>query len=152
MAKNDGEDRHINQISFADFNIDGRQERIYGYVIQDLAYDVILCKPWMERNDVTYLSKKRVIRFGPKKNGLIVREKGWYQDGAPESVKKIIRHAATATSVIGAVFIALTKQAKKTKGSQIFAVTMKDINKALEQKPVQSLDGIERELPPEIRH
>lgn len=67
LAKNDGMERKINEITFADFDINGSRERVNGYVIPNLAYDVILGKPWMEHNNVTYLSRKRMIRFSSKK-------------------------------------------------------------------------------------
>lgn len=52
LAENDGKKRTGHYITYADFDFDGRQERIYGYIIKDLAYDIILGKPWMEHNDV----------------------------------------------------------------------------------------------------
>ena len=56
-------------------DIDERRERIWGYVIKGLAYDVILGIPWMEANDVVYLAKKRAFRFGRKKWSHSPREK-----------------------------------------------------------------------------
>lgn len=76
LAENDGIKRTINQITCAEFDIDGRREKIFGRVIPDLAYDIILGKPWMELNDVVYHSRKRCIQFGTKEKGLIVREVG----------------------------------------------------------------------------
>lgn len=87
LAENDRKERTIDYITYADFDFDGRQERIYGCVIKDLAYDVILGKPWMEDNDVVYLSQERAIRFGSKEDSVIVREWGWYESKAPDDIK-----------------------------------------------------------------
>ncbi|KAI0994752.1 hypothetical protein K3495_g13431 [Podosphaera aphanis] len=77
LAENDNKKRTISEISFANFDIDGRREKVYGYVTQDLAYNIILGKPWMERNDVVYLAKKRAIRFDSKPDSLLIREHSW---------------------------------------------------------------------------
>ena len=69
LAEKDTQTRHITHITYADFDIDGRKERVWGYVIKNLAYPIILGKPWMEKNDVVYLAKKRAIRFGSQSRG-----------------------------------------------------------------------------------
>ena len=59
LAKNEEEDlpRHIvNEMTYAVMDI-GRgdyTERLYGYIIPNLHYDVILGKGWAERNRVIY--------------------------------------------------------------------------------------------------
>ena len=132
LAENNGKDRVIDEITFADFDIDGRQERIYGYVISGLSYDVILGKPWMEHNDVVYLSRSRTIRFGQKKTGLVVREANWYDSKAPTSVRKMVHHVARAAKVTGVHFLKIANSRNKIRNIHIFAVTLQDINKALE--------------------
>lgn len=54
----------ISEITCVNMDIDGRQERIWGYVIPKLAYPIIFGKPWMEKNDVVYLAKRRCLRIG----------------------------------------------------------------------------------------
>ncbi|KAI1000299.1 hypothetical protein K3495_g7894 [Podosphaera aphanis] len=152
LAENDGKQRVIDEITCAEFDIDGRREKVFGYIIRDLAYDIILGKPWMEHNDVVYLAKKRVIRFGSKKYGQVVRELGWYENAAPESLKKKIQHVATARKVIRTKFISLMNLARKEIGSRIFAISMEDINKALETTSEETLDDVEKKLPHEIKH
>ena len=47
LAKKDPHRRVINRITCVDIDIDGRLEKVYGYVIEDLAYNMILGDPWM---------------------------------------------------------------------------------------------------------
>lgn len=82
LAKNGGRRKIISEITYVNFNINGREEKIFGFVIQGLAYDVILGKPWMKHNDVIYFSKERAIQFGKRKEDLVVREHDWYRKGA----------------------------------------------------------------------
>lgn len=37
LAKNDDNKRTIDYVTYADFDFDGRRERIFGYIIKDLA-------------------------------------------------------------------------------------------------------------------
>src|SRR5699024_6344367 len=63
LAKDDVRD-HISFITFVDMDLDGRKERVWGYVIRNLGFDIILGKPWLEQNQVKILSEKRALRFG----------------------------------------------------------------------------------------
>ncbi|KAI1007186.1 hypothetical protein K3495_g1032 [Podosphaera aphanis] len=54
LAKKDDKQPFINQVTYVDMNIDGKNERVWEYVIQDLAYDMILGDPWMRSNGVVY--------------------------------------------------------------------------------------------------
>ncbi|KAI0997617.1 hypothetical protein K3495_g10570 [Podosphaera aphanis] len=139
--------RTINEITFADFDIDGRKERVYGYIIQDLSYQLILGKPWIEQNDVIYHAKRREIRFGAKTDSLVVREQGWYKNSDSPGFKTDIHHIATAVKVVSSTFISLIKVAKRKPGSRIFAISMEDINKALETKSTDTPDLIYAQLP-----
>ncbi|KAM4063961.1 reverse transcriptase (RNA-dependent DNA polymerase) [Hirsutella rhossiliensis] len=47
-------------MAFITMDIDGRAERLYGYVIPGLEFDLILGKGWAERNDVVYKAGKRL--------------------------------------------------------------------------------------------
>lgn len=78
----------ICKIACVDMDIDGRHEKIWGYVMPHLAYPIILGKAWMEKNVVVYLSKRRCIRIGTRRNGQIVRERGWYEDKSPKKNTK----------------------------------------------------------------
>ena len=53
--------RHqITEIAGFELDLEGWKHEIHAYVIPDLAYPVILGKPWMEKNDVIYHAKDRV--------------------------------------------------------------------------------------------
>ena len=157
LAEKDTRTRKITHITYADFDIDGRKERIWGYVIRSLAYPVILGKPWMERNDVIYLARKRAIRFGSKKHGLVVREKGWYEQRAPDQVirriahMKVGTHDGAAAMLIGSHFSSLTKRLRKDPAVTIGAASIRDINIALEVKKKDSPDEIKDKLPVRIK-
>ena len=152
LARKDGKERTIKYITHASIDIGGRQEKIYGYVIRDLSYDIILGKPWMEHNDVIYLSKRRAIRFGSKEDGFIVKEKGWYNSPRPTTAQKRLQEIAAATKIMAADFVKLIKSTKNKKGIEVVAITMSDINKALEIGKKEPLDEIEKKLPPRIKH
>ena len=76
LAKKDSQGQAITEITCVDIDIDGKHERIRGYIIEDLAYNMILGDPWMRQNNIVYNARPRYIRFGPP-GGLIVRAKGW---------------------------------------------------------------------------
>lgn len=151
LAKEDEVKREITHLTVADVDIDGRKQQVWGYVIKDLAYDLILGKPWMEHNDIVYMAQKRAIRFGSKKKGLVVREKGWYEGRAPKVILDRVAHVQAATMVVGGVFTSLAKRARKIKGAGVYAITIREIDKALEEKPKLTAKQIEDLLPHEIK-
>ncbi|KAI1003431.1 hypothetical protein K3495_g4780 [Podosphaera aphanis] len=150
LAENDGKERIINEIIYANFDIDGRREKIFGYIFKDLAYDIIFGKPWIECNNVVYLSKKRAIRFGSNPNSLIVREKWWFEDKAPSDVRSQIGHVATTIKVMAANFLRLFNSVEGENGCQVFAITVEDLNKALAIQTHDSPEEIREKLPQEI--
>ena len=131
-------------------DIDGRKEKVYGYVIQDLAYQLNLGKPWMEKNDDVYLAKKRKIRFGSKVDSMVVKEKGWYKNKNSKT-KTSVHYFATAVKAVSSNFISLIKLAKRQPGSRILAISMEDINKALEAKTIDTPELIKAQLPHQIK-
>ncbi|KAL5594252.1 uncharacterized protein BROUX77_006207 [Berkeleyomyces rouxiae] len=144
LAENDTKKRWISEIAVCDIDIDGRKERVYGYVIPNLAYDMILGKPWMEKNDVVYSAKERMITFKDQGDRLIVREKGWREAhaGAPK-----------ASMVMAAVFAAEIRRGRKSKQKlQVFSASIQDINKALEVKARLTREQISERLPQELKH
>ena len=156
LAKNDDKQPLINELTYVDMDIDGRNERGWGYVIQDLTYDIILGDPWMRSNGVIYNAKGRFIRFGSA-GGLIVRAKGW-DDRLPYNSKaKLIClkiKNGRARQILGIHFAAVAARIQKTKDkdTKLFAASIEDINKALKVKKIQTLEEIKSHLPPEISH
>ncbi|KAI1006366.1 hypothetical protein K3495_g1852 [Podosphaera aphanis] len=151
LAEND-EKRTIDYITYAHFDFDGRQEKIYGYVIQGLACELILGKPLMEHKGVVYLSQERAIRFGKSRNDLVMRELGWYENYAPNRIKNKEKHVATATKIMETELLAPISSDTLHNDTEIFAVTMQDMNKALKVKSDQTLDEIKKKLLPEIKN
>ncbi|POS81935.1 hypothetical protein EPUL_005965, partial [Erysiphe pulchra] len=143
---------HITKIACIDIDIDGRREKIWGYVMPNLAYPIILGKPWMEKNDVVYLAKRHCLRIGSRKNGIIVRSSGWYEEKAPSEVKKRISQVKSSNAKVASLtsFIKLCQQVTSTSERVIGAITIQDITRALEPKKVQTQDEIRDKLPKQI--
>ena len=140
-------------MTYATIDINGRQERVYGYVIPGLHYDIILGKGWCERNDVHYKAKKRQLQIGPPHNRIQVRESGWINN--PHVVRRT-QSIRTACLVSARVFNAEIKRARSNKSSiSIGSVTIEDVNKALEKlnkrKEKPTLRSLKDQLPDELR-
>ena len=138
LAKEDPQQRVIHEITYADIDIDGKLETIWGYVINDLAFNLILGDPWMRKNDVVYNARRRFIRFGLP-GGLTVKAKGWENNGSIRDISKLsclgINKGSTH-QILGSEFAALVTEARKTQhaGMRIFAASIAEITKALEVK------------------
>lgn len=89
--------------------MDGNVENIWGYVIEDLAYKIILGDPWMRANNVIYNARKLFIRFGAPSG--LVKAKGWDNFLSPAAKQRInickIKEE-TARQIQSIHFIALT--------------------------------------------
>ncbi|KAI0991572.1 hypothetical protein K3495_g16615 [Podosphaera aphanis] len=116
---------------------------------------MILGKPWMEKNDVVYSARRRSLRFGSQKHGLVVRASGWYENEAPirvqEKVSQVrvsmlsqITHAELSES--------LQKAPKGSETSFVGAISMHDITKALETRKPLTREEVRQALPEEVRH
>ncbi|KAI0996740.1 hypothetical protein K3495_g11442 [Podosphaera aphanis] len=134
-------------------DIDGRREMIWGYVMPNLAYPIILGKPWMEYNDVIYSAKRKCLRIGSRKYGMIVRASDWYEQGSPTAVQKRISHVSLNQVAIdsGIVFAERLKRARESKDITLGAISINDINRALEPKKSVSKEEVQRGLPEKIR-
>ena len=112
----------ITKVTCVTLNIGGRIQKICGYVVPKLAYPMILGKPWMEQNDITYIAKKRCLKLGSKSHAVVVHE--FNPSHYPNS---------SSNSLLGAASIS-------------------DIAKSLESKPVADSAEVINSLPAEIRH
>jgi hypothetical protein len=145
-------------MTYATIDIDGRVERIHGYIIDDLSFPIILGKPWAERNSVRYIAEKKKMYIGIKDQRITIREKGWLDRNGPH---KRLKQAYSASIVTGSVFLAIIARARKElkkENSQpptVLAISISDINKSLaklaERKRKKTVDEIEAELPKEIK-
>lgn len=142
----------INQIARVNMDIDGRQEILWGYVMPNLAYPMILGKPWMEYNDVVYAAKRKCIRIGSRKYGMIVRASGWYERGSPTKVQERVSYVSLnqVAMVSGMGFAEQLKLARKSRDTVVGAISINDITRALEPKKSASKEEVQRGLPKEI--
>ncbi|CCE29272.1 uncharacterized protein CPUR_02965 [Claviceps purpurea 20.1] len=152
LAKDDDHSHPIDSITYLNLDINGRRERIFGYVIKDLDYDLILGKGWAEANHVVYKAGKRLLRIGDGPTRINVREAGWMNRPA---VHEHTKHIRDATVVSARLFKALTERAHRRKEvMQLCSVSISDINKALdklaESKQPMTLTEIRAMLPPQI--
>ncbi|CCE31947.1 uncharacterized protein CPUR_05804 [Claviceps purpurea 20.1] len=138
LAKDDNHSHPIDSITYFNLDINGRRERIFGYVIKDLHYDLILGKGWAEANHVVYKAGKRLLRIGNGPTRINVREAGWMNRPAVHERTKHIRDATVVSEEV----------------MQLCSVSISDINKALdklaESKQPMTLTEIRARLPPQI--
>ncbi|KAI0991817.1 hypothetical protein K3495_g16370, partial [Podosphaera aphanis] len=134
-------------------DIDGIKEQIWGYVMPNLAYPIILGKPWMESNSVTYSARRQCLRIGSRKHGIVVRASGWYEKRSPIEVRNRVSNVGVdqVAMVSKSEFANLLQQTQGTSNESVGAISIQDITKALEPKKVASRDEVESNLPVEIR-
>jgi hypothetical protein len=153
-----GEDLRITHMTYATIDIDGRAERVYGYIVKGLSFPIILGKAWAERNSVRYIAAKRKLFIGRGHQRITIREKGWLERN--KEARNRLAHVRSARLVSGSVFAAIIGRAQRRlrrngpDGTQILAISMSDINKALsklaERKQKQTEEEIRQEIPEEI--
>jgi hypothetical protein len=162
LAEEDMEERKIFFITYADVDIDGYKKRIFGYVIKKLAFFFILGDLWLRHNNVTYKAKKKQFRIGLKKHRLIVRESGWLN-------RQKNKDARLVNARVFAALIRRNEQdhrkkteevrkisrALKEEYTQVIAISMEDINKALfkldRRDPVSNSEKVRKKFPKELK-
>jgi hypothetical protein len=161
LAKKDMEKRKISFITYANVDIDGYKERIFGYVIKKLVFSFILGDSWLRYNNVIYKAKKKQFRIGSKKHGLIVRKSGWLD-------RQKDKNARLMNARVFAALIRRNEQdyRKKTEEvrkisriskeyTQIIAISMENINKALfkldRRDPVSNSEKVRKKLSKELK-
>ena len=118
-----GERTYVREVAEAQIDIDGHTETAYFYILPaSLGYDLILGKPWMNKNDV---------RLEPRRNRLYVKSSGIrVRNSRTTSLPPldIARISAVAFSSIYA------RKKKIKQGTEVFTVSLTDIQKALKPK------------------
>ena len=152
LAKDEKNCFIIEFITYATLDINGRKERLWGYVIPGLHYDLILGKSWAERNKAIYKAEEHLLVIGQGHQQVQVYESGWTNCN-PKLDKTLYIKQAKLVSAL--VFSAYTKTARLSNSNLLLAsVTIADINKALEkldklrEKP--TLTSIHRMLPQQL--
>ncbi|KAI1000885.1 hypothetical protein K3495_g7311 [Podosphaera aphanis] len=143
----------IDRVATVNMDIDERQEKLWGYVLPNLAYKIILGKPWMEHNDVVYSAKRMCLRIGSRKHGMIVRASGWHEQGSPAQVQERVSCVSIdQVALESEIELAeLIKYAQRNKNCVVGAILMNDITRALEPKKAVSREEVQRGLPDEIK-
>lgn len=151
LADNTSPNNWITEISCVSLDIEGRAMKVWGYVIRNLSYDLILGKPWMENHDVVYLAKKRAIRFGSNRKGQVVREAGWLDAVAARRPELAALRSPEAGLVTGAVFAKIAQRAEKKRDTQIFGASLEDINRALQPSAKMTEKELRQQLPLQLQ-
>ncbi|KAI0995281.1 hypothetical protein K3495_g12899, partial [Podosphaera aphanis] len=146
--------KSISYITWANVDIDGHKERIFGYVIEKLAFLLILGDPWMQYNNVVYRAGPRTLHIRRTGQERLVRESGWM-----DRKNNISANLLSASVFIAQVkrirkkFSCSSRKAPKDKDnfsgqnylSLIGAVSMGDIEKAL-SKLEKKDPGVNKEM------
>ena len=121
----------INHITYVTLDIHGRRKRLWGYVIKDLHYDLMLGKGWAERNNVVYEAKSHTLYMNKGQQKLKMLEKGGMESNYVKNKTKYIREGKLISAL---AFSAFTKKAQNSSQNLTLAsVSIADINKALQK-------------------
>lgn len=152
LAQDKGKHSYITHATFATININGHKEKLWGYIIKDLHYDLILGKGWAEKNYVTHIVDQHTLLIGQGTNKVKVHENDRLNSDSVKQKTKYIREGKLLSALAFSSFI---KQAyDKERDFAIASVKISDINKALEKlsktrfKP--TLKMIRQKLPQEL--
>ncbi|KAI1006047.1 hypothetical protein K3495_g2170 [Podosphaera aphanis] len=153
LAKEDVNPYKISHVTYVTLDIQGRRERLWGYLIRDLQYDLIPGKGWAERNKVIYEAGKHTLHMGQENQQVTVHEIGWMKK---DHILNKTRYIQEGKLVSALVFSTFTKRVQKSNGDLILAsVTIADINKALEKlskmRPKMTTEAIRQKLPEQLQ-
>ncbi|KAI0992744.1 hypothetical protein K3495_g15441, partial [Podosphaera aphanis] len=125
----------VNQICWAEVDLDGKRSSICGYVIEGLAHDLILGEPWMRLNDVVYRARDRTLYLEKYDHYILTH-------GSREQKTDIamVKHTE---------FAACLK--KGAQNISVFAASVNDINKMLAPKQKLTPEEIKAKLPSELQ-
>ena len=126
----------ITEMTKMDLDIDGYKKTVYAYIIPRLSHELILGKPWMEQEDVVYHAKEHSMSIREAivdGKPLRVWEKGYSKKNLQTT-----NSLASITSLSAGLFVLTLKKARKypssKKKTQLFSVTLADIQKSLAPK------------------
>ncbi|KAI0991451.1 hypothetical protein K3495_g16736, partial [Podosphaera aphanis] len=133
-----------------EFDIDGYRKTLYAYIIPHLSHEMILGKPWMEREDVVYHAKRHCMDIREAIiNGqpLRVWEKGLKTRYQEVEGMGTVHPNFNISGLSAGVFLATVRRVRRStsgKSTQLFAVSLADIQKALapSKKSTTSLERL----------
>jgi hypothetical protein len=162
LAEENIKKRKISFITYANVDINGYKERIFGYVIKKFAFFFILKDFWLKYNDVIYKAKKRQLRIRSKKHELIIRKSDWLNRQKNKNARLMNARVFVAlirrneqdyrkkTEKVRKIFRTLKKEY-----TQVIAIFMKDINKALfkldRRNPVNNSEKVRKKFPKKLK-
>ena len=131
----------IRKTAYAEIDVDGHQERrIFGYVIPGQKYPMILGKNWLAKQDVTIFAAEDRLRIGT--SGIEIPNRATnplpkHEDclGISATGFSIWTRQARRANHDYQRRLAKDPNAKEPKAVTIMAITMADIDKALQPKP-----------------
>lgn len=109
----------IDEMATFTLDVGGHQQhRVYLYIVPHIeGYSCILGLPWMQKQDVTVCTKKKLLRFGSTE------------------ITIDLNHKKIDIGQVGAAaFSFLSKRSRRGGASQVFSASMQDIQKALAVK------------------
>ncbi|KAI0995203.1 hypothetical protein K3495_g12979, partial [Podosphaera aphanis] len=163
LAENNTSSNSIAYITWAYIDIDGHKEKIFGYVINKLAFPLILGEPWMRHNNVVYMAGARSLRIETGISSFLVQESGWM-----DRKKGISTNLLSASAFIAQVernredYRHAARNAPKNKiipprqinSILVGAISMRDIDKALskleKKDPAINKENVRNKLPEEL--
>ena len=109
-----------------------QQRRIYGYVVKMTEWDAILGRPWITSEDVHFNHSKDTMMIGPKRHEVPNEEAEPIQPARDVLKKKKMMPdiKLDCVQVGAAAFLYLRRQ----QDVKVFAISMRDIEKALKPK------------------
>lgn len=126
LAKDNKDCFKINYITYATLDINGYKERLWGYIIPGLTYDLILGKGWAERNNAIYKAQEHLLVIGQGHRQVQVYESGRVENSSTVDKTQYIKQAKLVSAL---VFSSYTKRAKIGNSNLVLAsVTIADIN------------------------
>jgi predicted aspartyl protease len=133
-----GATTHLDKVTTFTLDIGGlKTTKAWAYVVPNQSEDLILGHPWLKSQLAKINTTKSQITFEQYDFSLSSDEE---QLANPNSASRYFR----VTPVPASVYAALATRQRKTKNprTQIFAVTLADIEKALKPKPTLSMEQV----------
>lgn len=120
-----------------------KAEKVFAYVVPRQSEELILGRPWIRHQGAFIDEKASRLVFD---DGTSVPS-----NESMESDPSSPLRSFKVTQVLASTYAGIARRSKRSKGVQIFAATLADIEKALKPKPRLSLEEIMDKLPEHFR-
>ncbi|KAI0997510.1 hypothetical protein K3495_g10679 [Podosphaera aphanis] len=141
----------ITRVAKFHMDINGHRELIWSYIMPNLAYPIILGKPWMEKQRVIYSAGDKLLIIKPGNDERIVKTSGGDQEYNThvEEIKALREKVGDIGETGDGVFTSDFNSDFAT-CALTGAISIHDLNKALEVKAPLTKEEVESTLPKEI--